>query len=333
MSTVGIIANPAAGKDIRRLVARGRVVPDYEKVNILARVMAGLDATGVERVLVMPDAAMLGLGAVDGLKIKAAFEVLDMTVYNADRDSTLAARMMADEGVGCLVTLGGDGTNRAVAKASGDVPIVPISTGTNNVFPAMVEGTVAGLAAGVVACGLVDLDVAARVSPVLDVRVGDGPRDIALVDVAVTTDRFLGARAVWDMDKIRELFLSSASDDSIGLSAIGARLRPVGGPDSAGMHIRLGPDGTTVMAPVAPGLIVPVGVRSWSPLRVGEPVRIDASPGTLALDGERTLTVAVGERAEVVFSTDGPRVISVEKALREATRAGVFTRPNTAHIG
>ena len=42
MALVGIIANPAASKDIRRLVAQGRVVPDWEKVNILKRVLLGL---------------------------------------------------------------------------------------------------------------------------------------------------------------------------------------------------------------------------------------------------------------------------------------------------
>ena len=39
-----------------------------------------------------------------------------------------------------IVTLGGDGTNRVVAKGCGNVPITPISTGTNNVFPKVVEG-------------------------------------------------------------------------------------------------------------------------------------------------------------------------------------------------
>lgn len=44
---------------------------------------------------------------------------------------------MAERGARCIVTLGGDGTNRAVAKESGAIPLVPISTGTNNVFPFM----------------------------------------------------------------------------------------------------------------------------------------------------------------------------------------------------
>ena len=48
MITVGVIANPAAGKDIRRLVAAGRVVSNQEKSNTLQRVFAGLASTGVE---------------------------------------------------------------------------------------------------------------------------------------------------------------------------------------------------------------------------------------------------------------------------------------------
>jgi predicted polyphosphate/ATP-dependent NAD kinase len=49
--------------------------------------------------------------------------------------------------VGAIVTLGGDGTNLAVSAACSDVPLVAISTGTNNVFPTMIDGTIAGIAA------------------------------------------------------------------------------------------------------------------------------------------------------------------------------------------
>ncbi|GIT59723.1 MAG: hypothetical protein Ct9H300mP19_16710 [Dehalococcoidia bacterium] len=58
---------------------------------------------------------------------------------------------MVEQGVDCIVTLGGDGTNRVVAKGCLEVPLVPISTGTNNVFPPNTEGTLAGIAAGSVA--------------------------------------------------------------------------------------------------------------------------------------------------------------------------------------
>ena len=50
MTTVGIIANPASGKDIRRLIAHGSVFDNQEKVNIVRRVMLGLQAAGVEEV-------------------------------------------------------------------------------------------------------------------------------------------------------------------------------------------------------------------------------------------------------------------------------------------
>ena len=52
---VGIIANPASGKDIRRLVAYGTVFDNQEKVNIVRRILLALDALGVGRVLAMPD--------------------------------------------------------------------------------------------------------------------------------------------------------------------------------------------------------------------------------------------------------------------------------------
>ncbi|MHB9090146.1 MAG: ATP-NAD kinase, partial [Chloroflexota bacterium] len=51
MATVGIIANPASGRDIRRLVAHGSVFSNNEKVNIVRRILLGLDAAGVDHVL------------------------------------------------------------------------------------------------------------------------------------------------------------------------------------------------------------------------------------------------------------------------------------------
>ena len=47
-NSVGIIANPASGRDIRRLVAHGAVFNNDEKVNIVRRVLLGLEAVGVE---------------------------------------------------------------------------------------------------------------------------------------------------------------------------------------------------------------------------------------------------------------------------------------------
>ena len=59
--SVGIIANPASGKDIRRLVAHGSVFDNNEKINIIQRVLLGLDALGIDRLPAMPDISGLAL--------------------------------------------------------------------------------------------------------------------------------------------------------------------------------------------------------------------------------------------------------------------------------
>src|SRR5512139_2061464 len=136
MSSVGIIANPASGKDIRRLVAHASVFDNNEKINILQRVLLALDAMGVERASIMPDYYGLGERALDGVKLAALHaDILEMPLTSTDQDSTEAAAQLCQMDIGSIIVLGGDGTNRVVAKGCGDVPLVPISTGTNNVFP------------------------------------------------------------------------------------------------------------------------------------------------------------------------------------------------------
>ena len=326
MSVVGIIANPAAGKDIRRLVAHGRFVPNNEKVNILRRVLAGLAGAAVERVVMMPDTGMLCRQAADGSQDGPETVMLDMAIDGREEDSTRAARAMADMGVSCIVTLGGDGTNRAVAKGSGSVPLVPISTGTNNVFPYMVEGTVAGLAAGVVASGRVDVESVTVRTKMLRVSVDGSESESALVDVAVSAVPFAGARAIWDMTTVHEVFLARAEPDGIGLSAIGARLEPVGMADGHGLHVRIGEPGAVVSAPIAPGVVEDVPIAGWSRLIPGEPAKVGLDPCTIALDGERSLRVAQGQTAEVTLTLDGPPVVDIPVALARATEMGLFTR-------
>ena len=77
-NSVGIIANPASGRDIRRLVAHGAVFNNDEKVNIVRRVLLGLEAVGVERVFFMPDSFSIGPKALDGLQTKLDVSILPM---------------------------------------------------------------------------------------------------------------------------------------------------------------------------------------------------------------------------------------------------------------
>lgn len=325
MTTVGIIANPASGKDIRRLVAHGSVFDNDEKVNIVRRVLLGLEATGVERVLVMPDSFGIGHRARDGLNVQLGVTHLEMRRTFSQLDSQHAAALMVEHGVGCIVTLGGDGTNRAVARGSANVPLMPISTGTNNVFPTMIEGTIAGLAAGLVARGLAA--DAVRRAPRIDFLRDGLPADIALVDAAVYAERFVGSRAIWDAAKIRDLVLTCADPGNIGLSSIGAHLLGGTHPPGHGLYLRTAPGGRRVLAPIAPGLIHPVPVVEHRLLAAGDEVVIShAEPCVLAFDGEREIEVRPGATIRLRLNADGPRVVDARRAVELAARAGVFVQ-------
>src|SRR6266568_4269611 len=207
---VGIIANPASGRDIRRLVAHGTVFDNNEKTAIVRRVLLGMEAIGMMRVAYMPEhdfgivprALSVQHGQTPAFSLEAF--PLAMPVTGTSSDSTCAARLLAELGAGCIITLGGDGTNRAVAKGCGTVPLIPISTGTNNVFPTFLEGTLAGMAAGLIANGMGDKRVVQR-APRLEVRIDDVAIESALVDVVASSLPFLGTRAIWDMSVVREV--------------------------------------------------------------------------------------------------------------------------------
>ena len=338
MALVGIIANPAASKDIRRLVAQGRVVPDWEKVNIVRRALLGLQSVGIDRVLAMPDSSHLVQRAADDPHLSVEVDLLQMTALFNEGDTVRAAAAMAAEGVNCVITLGGDGTNRAVAKGSRDMAMVAISTGTNNVFPVMVEGTTAGMAAGLLASGTVPMEDATVRSKTIAVIVDGEDRDIALVDVALSKERFVATRAIWDMNTIYEVFLTRAEPSSIGLSSIGARLEAVSLTDGGGLHYRIADGGIAedgespelddsliqVRAPIAPGSVPVVGIESWQRLADGQRVTVERRHSTVALDGERSFSVNPDNLLEIEVRRDGPPVVSVDAALRHAAAAGVF---------
>jgi predicted polyphosphate/ATP-dependent NAD kinase len=95
---------------------------------------------------------------------------IDIEPEDSPADTLEAVRRMVAEGVGAIMVLGGDGTNRLAASAAGETPLVSLSTGTNNVFPAMREATIAGLAAGLIATGRVPVDDACYRNKVLRLR-------------------------------------------------------------------------------------------------------------------------------------------------------------------
>ncbi len=155
VSTVGVIINPHAGKDIRRLVSAAGQTSDAVKIGIVRRVVIGALEQGAERVLLSSDTHQLAERAVEGLD--GPIEFVESPLTGSHLDTIAAARSMWKEQAGAIVALGGDGTCRDVATGWPDAPLIAISTGTNNVFPTAVDGTTAGVAAAFVAGGAIDI--------------------------------------------------------------------------------------------------------------------------------------------------------------------------------
>ena len=329
-ATVGIIANPASGRDIRRLVAGASVFGNADKAGMVFRLLAGLGAAGVERVLMLP--------AADGLSVTLrrhlharhtvpAFasagpfpelEELDVELDGTARDSAVAVERMRAAGVRAIVVLGGDGTHRVVARGCGDVPLCALSTGTNNAFPEMRETTVAGIATGLVATGRAG-DGALRREAALQVELPGGATDLALVDVAVSRERFVGARALWRADDVSELFVTFANPSAVGLSAVAGALQPLPRGGGRGLHVRFASDpaeaARVVHVALAPGLVVGVGVAEHRVLELGAAVSIAPGPGTIALDGEREIERRADGEATVRL-VPGPLTIDVDAVMR-----------------
>ncbi len=331
MASVGIIANPYSGKDIRRLVAHGEVSDNHSKLNIIRRILIGVESVGVDRVLYMPDPYNLVRSASDGIDLSYELRPLEMRFEAGGNDSIRAGALMREAEVGCVITLGGDGTNRVVAKGWPDAPLMPVSTGTNNVFPVTIEGTLAGMAAALVAGGQVRRDVAMRRSKRLEVAIDGEATDIALVDVAVSAERMIAARAIWRPTSIKELILTCAAPGSLGLSSIGAHLDPIGRQEPVGVHLKLADDGirpaATVLAPIGPGLVESVSIAGHQRLEIGETVRLGPTRGTLAYDGEREQMISPAHAVDVTLTLAGPYVVDATATLGAAAEAGVFVRP------
>ncbi|WP_297975655.1 NAD(+)/NADH kinase [uncultured Amaricoccus sp.] len=334
MVKVGIIANPISARDIRRVISYAGNLPINDRANIVLRMMAGLATSGVEEVVVMPEHGGIRfqlernvqreqrLGHVNFPRMR----YLDMPVTATPADSARAARMMAEEGVAAIVVLGGDGTNRVVVGACGPVPVAGVSTGTNNAFPELREPTITGLAVGLAATGQVPAAEALRPNKWLEVMLNDR-REIALVDVAVVEDRFVGARAIWKAAGFRDLFVTFGLPQAIGMSAIAGLSDPVDRATPEGRHICLSPDAPRqLLAPIAPGLIDRVGIVGTDRMMPGVAHHPSVAAGSLAFDGERELTFTDGDRVSVRLVPDAFRTIDVPACMAHAASAGLFVR-------
>jgi hypothetical protein len=332
-SAVGIIVNPNAGKDIRRLTSASGQTSDAVKIGIMRRAAVGALEMGADRILFSSDTHHLAERAVEGLH--GCIEFLDTPLTGSQLDTVAAARTMWKEQVGAVIALGGDGTCRDVATGWPDVPLIAISTGTNNVFPSAVDGTTAGVAAALVASGAVPVERVSRRAKRVALRI-ENPASVvhehALVEAALIDTAFVGARAVNDPTSIRWVVACIANPASTGLASIAGRVHPVDRNEPGGVLIRLGMGGRQVRVPLAPGTFTTLDVESVEPLEAAITVDLPGG-GILAFDGERTTPVSSDSTITVSIESSGPRLLDVDTTLAIAAGDRRFDVTDTPDDG
>ena len=350
-ATIGVIANPVSARDIRRVVANAGNMQISDRVNIVLRMLSAAAACGVARVLMMPDRG--GIRALLERSLRRdrhsahgehwpEVEYLDMDPSSTVDDTFAATRLLVQAGVDAIVVLGGDGTHRAVVRElrqlDSRIPIAGLSTGTNNAFPEMREPTIIGMAVGLCVSDRVPAATALAPQKLVEVAIESHRqvrRDIAIVDAVITSDRYIGARALWKPESLRAAYLAFADPQCIGLSAIGGLLQPVARDQPGGLAIEIAADAADARlvldAPIAPGMVRPVPIANWRAMTADQPMDVAHEAGTIALDGERELGFEPGDRVRVTLRENAFLTVDVARCMRFAAAEGLLRR--IAHQG
>ena len=333
---LGIIANPASGKDVRRLVARASVFDNQEKRAIVVRALTGAAAAGVRQVRYFNDKHGICVTALNELAETNAptlrSKALDVEPTGSALDTIAAARAMKDVGCGAVLVLGGDGTSRAFTLGWRNATLMPLSTGTNNVFPHLLEATVAGTAVGLIATRALGRRALPKPAKIIDIEIEGERDDIALIDAALTTDRFVGTRALLAPERLRELILTRADPGAVGMTSIGGLLTPLGADQDQGLVVSLAGNkkrgAIALNAPIAPGYFQKVFVTNTKKIKLGTSVSWQV-PGVIALDGERERFLGPDQSARLTLRRNGPRVIDTQTVMAAAAKSAAFASKKT----
>jgi predicted polyphosphate/ATP-dependent NAD kinase len=336
-TSIGVIANPYSSRDVRRLISSATSIQTGERANIVERIIVSLTVFGIDKVYMMPDkggiAAHLlrNLGSLQRLKKMdiPEIEFLDIPITSTAEDSERAARILIEKGVDAVLILGGDGTHRVVAKEIGDIPMASISTGTNNAFPKFHEATLIGMGMGLYLKGIVPAETVLNRNKVIHVTVNNETRDLALVDLAITNDQWIGARALWHMENLKELYLTFCEPTAIGMSSVGGLLNPISRTEPYGLKmVTSSPDACdeSVNCPILPGLFEEIGIKSSDKLELNTPYKIETKQGVIALDGEREIEFSKNDNVVIELKNDGPVTIDINLAIELAASQGAFVK-------
>ncbi len=323
---LGIVVNPFSGRDVRRVAARASTSDHHEKQQQVTRLVLGALSQGVEKIYLAHEPFRINERAIANLPARDKVEILKFPLTHTAQDTRTMTGLMWNKGCRVFIVLGGDGTSRALAGDYPDATILPLSTGTNNVFPYRLEASVAGMAAGLMATGKIAADACLRCKRIHIARGGEmsGERDIALIDAVLLRNDFIGSLLPFSAPDLGMILLTRGEPAAIGISPIGGFLMPTRHQDDHGLVIQCCANAAEkVNVPISPGLHADVGIQACRKLELGESVQF-TGPGILAFDGDRTMKLADGEHAKAWVERDGPRVIEAERVMAQAATDGLL---------
>jgi len=327
---IGIIVNPMSGRDVRRLAARASISTHHDKQLQITRLALGALEQGVEEIVLVDEPFRIGRRAVENLPEKSRFSFIASPVTHSARDTIEIARQMKDQQCQVIIVMGGDGTNRIVARTWPDAFLLPLSTGTNNVFPRLVEPSVAGAAAGLVATGKVNPESLFRRCKVIQIR-AESFNDIALVDAVMLKGDSLGSLLPFDAGRISDLILAISQPASVGASPIGGYFMPCLEDDDFAVQVRCDTESPayTSRVPISPGLYQDIGISTIRKIELEENITLHG-PGILAFDGDRELELDKGASAVLSVARQGPWVLDSNRIMMEAASKGLFVNKSAA---
>ncbi|MFT4820729.1 MAG: hypothetical protein ACI9PN_001591 [Candidatus Azotimanducaceae bacterium] len=306
MHRLGIIVNPMSGRDVRRVTARASTHSHQNKQQQVTRLILGALNHGVERIFLANEPFRINERAIENLSERDKVEILTLPLTHT------AA-----------------GTSRIVARALPAANLLPLSTGTNNVFPQLVEASVAGAAAGLICTQQLARQDHCYQCKQIHVKVNGGHanggiEDMALVDAVMLRNESMGSLLPFAPENIQAVFLTRAEPASVGMSPIGGYVMPCGAKDRFGVQVSCGePAVTRVRAPLSPGLYGEVPIKSFARIELGTAHSIHG-PGILAFDGDRSINLGPEDSAEITINNNGPWIIEPAPVMLAAAVAGLF---------
>lgn len=327
MRKIAIVANPQSGKDIRRITSKASVFSNEEKVNIVERMLSIFNFFGVDEIYFLRDSFGIVERASKKFKLTKCKLIPIPIAYTFEESDTENSARFLNGLVDIAIVVGGDGTSRAFVKGlnlENPIPVLPLSTGTNNAFPIMMESTTAALA--VISYLLLKdkcNDLLKR-EKILEIQYNN-KLDFALVDAVFSKEQFIASKAILHPEDIIAVFTTTSQLKNIGLSTIPAPFYPSKRIDPFGSFAILG-EGKSAFVPIAPGKIEEIHIKEAGFLEENKPYRFNFDRGTVALDGERKIEIFSETEFHIKLNTKGPLVLDVEKALDCAIKEHLFVK-------